>query len=144
MSDGKTPWSPRVLLGALALFACVHLPAQTVSAPAGTAAPAGWGAIAAKQGWYGYTFNRASRADAEREAMAQCNRAAGRAQPCEVRAAFAQTCGALATGNYGEWGTATGATAGIAGQAAIAECGRHLPTEPCKVLVSVCSSPGPT
>ena len=98
-----------------------------------------WGAIASLQGWYGYAFDQPSRAAAELAARAQCDRAAGRAGACVVRAYFDRACGALATGNYGEWGTAVAPTASAAGKAAAGQCETHLPTEPCKVVVSVCS-----
>ena len=64
---------------------------------------------------------------------------AGRAGSCEVRVSFDRACGALATGNFGEWGAASAATMGAAGKAAIAQCEGRLPTEPCKVVTSVCS-----
>ena len=90
-------------------------------------------------GWYGFSFNHASREAAERAARAQCDRAAGRPDTCVVRAYFDRSCGALAMGNYGEWGTAIAPTASAAGKAAVTECDNHLPTEPCKMTVSVCS-----
>jgi hypothetical protein len=98
-----------------------------------------WGAVASQSRWYGVSFNSPTREAAERMARAQCDRAAGRAGVCEVRTTFDRACGALATGNYGEWGTASAATALAAGKAAVAQCDSHLPTEPCKILVSVCS-----
>ena len=98
-----------------------------------------WGAIASKQGWYGISFNHLSREAAEADARAQCDRVAGRAGPCVVRTAFDRACGALATGNFGEWGAATAATANVAGTAAAGQCNSHLPTEPCRTVVSVCS-----
>ncbi|MDM0104387.1 DUF4189 domain-containing protein [Variovorax sp. J22R24] len=115
-------------------------------APGAGAAPAdnpnpSWGAIASQAGWYGYSYNHASRSAAERAARAQCDRAARRAGTCEVRAYFDRSCGALAAGNYGEWGTAIAPTAKAAGAAAIGQCDLHLPTEPCKIVVSVCSPP---
>src|SRR4051812_38699745 len=110
----------------------------------GQAAPAAtpeWGAIAARPGGYGYAFRHGTRAAAEQAARAQCEGASGRAGACEVRATFENSCGALATGNFGEWGAAIGADAKSAGQGAVAQCDRHLPTEPCKLIVSVCSLP---
>jgi len=98
-----------------------------------------WGAIASLQGWYGYAFDQPSLSAAELAARAQCDRAAGRPGACAVRTYFNRSCGALATGNYGEWGTAVAATASAASQGAAAQCDSHLPTEPCKVVVSVCS-----
>jgi len=106
--------------------------------PANAAAPS-WGAIAFKDRWYAYSFNHATRESAERAARTQCDRAARRPGTCEVRAFFDRSCGALATGNYGEWATANAPTAGAASRAAAAQCNNFLPTEPCKVLVSVCS-----
>jgi hypothetical protein len=101
-----------------------------------------WGAIASRYGWYGYAFDQGTRAGAERSARAQCEKATGQAGSCDVRATFDHACGALATGNFGEWGAATAATAGAAVQAAMGQCNSHLPTEPCKLLVSVCSPGG--
>lgn len=98
-----------------------------------------WGAIASRSGAYGYSFNHRSRDAAERAARAQCDRAAGRAGACDVRAFFDRSCGALAAGNYGEWGTAIAPTAAAAGSAAVAQCNNHLPTEPCKLVVNICS-----
>ncbi|MDM0074620.1 DUF4189 domain-containing protein [Variovorax sp. J2P1-59] len=119
---------------------CSGLPVRAGAAPAEDPGPS-WGAIASKAGWYGYSYNHASRSAAERAARAQCDRAARRADTCEVRAYFDRSCGALAAGNYGEWATATASTAKAAGLAAVGQCDLHLPTEPCKVVVSVCSPP---
>ena len=128
-------------LGTLALILCCTTAggAATASSPADRAQPPSWGAIASVQGWWGYSFNHASRGAAEQAARAQCERTAGQPGSCVVRTSFDRACGALATGNYGEWGTATAASAAGAGKAAAAQCNGHLPTEPCKVVVSVCS-----
>jgi hypothetical protein len=99
-----------------------------------------WGAIAYRAGSYGYAFNHDSRGAAERAARNQCDRAAGRAGACEVLAYFDRACGALATGNYGEWATAISSTNAAAGRAAVERCDAHLPTEPCKIVVSICSA----
>lgn len=113
-----------------------------------------WGAIASQPLGYGYSFNQKSQAAAEQAARAQCERpperkaAAGArgasvapvAPPaCEVRTVFDRGCAALVTGNFGEWGTAIAGTKEAANKAAIAECNGRLPTEPCKLVVSVCS-----
>lgn len=111
-----------------------------------------WGAIASGTGGYGYSFNQKSQAAAEQVARAQCERPPGRPvaasgkgmtptapAACEVRTVFDRSCAALVTGNFGEWGTAIAGTKEAAGQAAVAECNGRLPTEPCKVVVSVCS-----
>lgn len=98
-----------------------------------------WGAIASLDGAYGYAFNHPSRAAAERAARAQCDRTTGRAGACVVRAYFDRSCGAFATGNYGEWGTAIAPTAAAASKAATVQCDNHLPTQPCKAVLSICS-----
>lgn len=104
-----------------------------------------WGAIASQPLGYGYSFNQKTQAAAEQVARAQCERPPERkgapAAPvaCEVRTVFDRGCAALVTGNFGEWGTATAGTKEAAGKAAIAECNGRLPTEPCKLVVSVCS-----
>ena len=131
---------PVRLPGPLALLLCCAL-AGIVMGPA-RADPSprpSWGAIASLQGWYGYAFDQPSRGAAELAARAQCDRAAGRPGACAVRAYFDRSCGALATGNYGEWGTAIASTSSAAGKAAASQCESHLPTEPCRVVVSVCS-----
>jgi hypothetical protein len=124
------------LLG-LALAALAPVPGRA----ADRAPPSSWGAIASVQGGWGYAFNQASRAAAEQAAREQCERAAGRRGGCAVRISFDRACGALATGNFGEWGAASAATLAGARQAATAQCDGHLPTEPCKVAASVCSLP---
>ena len=126
-------------------------PAATVSARRSTPS---WGAIASQPLGYGYSFNQKSQAAAEQVARAQCERpperkgaAGAKGAPaasvapvaCEVRAVFDRSCAALVTGNFGEWGTATAGTKEAASKAAIAECNGRLPTEPCKLVVSVCS-----
>ena len=98
-----------------------------------------WGAIATADGLYGYAFDHPSRVSAENAARAQCERKAGRTGACTVRTAFDRACGAMATGNFGEWGVASAPTVAAARKEATAQCNSHLPTEPCKVLVAVCS-----
>ncbi|WP_168164824.1 DUF4189 domain-containing protein [Variovorax sp. PAMC 28711] len=112
----------------------VVLPAHAQSAQSPS-----WGAIASVYGAQGYAFNHPSRAAAEAAARAQCDRAARRPGACAVTAYFNRSCGALATGNYGEWGAATALTADAATQAAVGQCDAHLPTQPCKAVVTVCS-----
>ena len=101
-----------------------------------------WGAIATVDGLYGYAFDHPSRVSAENAARAQCERKAARRGACTVRTAFDRACGAMATGNFGEWGVATASTVAAARKEATAQCNSHLPTEPCKVLVAVCSGTG--
>jgi hypothetical protein len=107
--------------------------------------PPAWGAIASTQGGYGYAYSQPSRAAAERAAIDQCETALAKSRPgsargsCAVRTAFDRSCGALAVGNFGEWGIATASSESAAKQDAVKQCNSHLPTEPCRVTVGVCS-----
>lgn len=57
-----------------------------------------WGAIAyTARGAYGSTFNRASREEAEREALRECQRIAGRRTECRLMAGADSTCMAMAS-----------------------------------------------
>jgi hypothetical protein len=56
-----------------------------------------------------------------------------------VRASFDRACAALALGNFGEWGAGVAPTQAAATKTAIDACESHLPTEPCKLTVKVCS-----
>ncbi|MBS0454375.1 MAG: DUF4189 domain-containing protein [Proteobacteria bacterium] len=98
-----------------------------------------WGAIATVDGLYGYAYDQPTSASAENAARAQCERKAGRTGTCVVRTTFNRACGAMATGNFGEWGVASAPTIAAARKEATAQCDSHLPTEPCKVMVAVCS-----
>ncbi|MGI4779982.1 MAG: DUF4189 domain-containing protein [Janthinobacterium lividum] len=132
-----------IVLQAGALAAYAEEPDVRRSAPR-------WGAIASGTGGYGYSFDQKSRAAAEQVARAQCERPSGpQTAPsgrgttptaCEVRTVFDRSCAALVTGNFGEWGTAIAGTKEAAGESAVAECNGRLPTEPCKLVVSVCST----
>lgn len=138
------PLMPLVPLVPLVLFALPARAAGVASAAPAAAAPGkppSWGAIASMDGSYGFSFNQPSRALAEIAARAQCDRAAGRPATCAVRAYFDRSCGAYATGNYGEWATGLGPTAVAASKEAATQCDAHLPTQPCKVVFSVCSPP---
>jgi len=116
-------------------------PAGAAAANTANANPIGqsWGAIASTPASYAYSYNQATRAQAESAARAQCNRQSDAGRGCEVQAFFNNACGALARGNYGEWAVAVEASDALAGQAALAQCNSHLPTEPCRVVASVCS-----
>ena len=123
----------RLLLGACMAAACA-------TAFAADPQPPRWGAIASNYPAWGYAYDHPTRQAAEREARTQCERsAARRGVLCEVRITFAQACGALAQGNYGEWGVATAPSAAEAARGAAKQCDDHLPTEPCKVVVRACS-----
>ncbi|MES2532209.1 MAG: DUF4189 domain-containing protein [Pseudomonadota bacterium] len=127
-----------VMLVFCALSANAAGTASAAPAAASAKTPS-WGAIASMDGSYGFSFNQPSRALAEIAARAQCDRAAGRPATCAVRAYFDRSCGAYATGNYGEWATGLGPTAAAASKEAATQCDAHLPTQPCKVVMTVCS-----
>jgi len=135
------PLSPALRSRALAALLACGLTGPALAAGPSPAAPR-WGAIATVDGLYGYAYNHPSRAAAENAARAQCERKAGRTGGCQVRTAFDRACGAMATGNFGEWGVASAPTLDAARRDAAAQCNGHLPTEPCKVLVAVCSVGG--
>ncbi|RYY88406.1 MAG: DUF4189 domain-containing protein [Comamonadaceae bacterium] len=119
--------------GALWLLACCSL-AATAAEPGPS-----WGAIATADRSWGTAFNHSTRTAAEAAARAQCDRTAGRQGACAVRAYFDRSCGAVALGNYGEWAVATASTSAAAEKTAVGQCDGHLPTQPCRTLVSVCS-----
>ncbi|WP_399680456.1 DUF4189 domain-containing protein [Xenophilus sp.] len=126
----------RLLLGTCAA-------ALGAAAFAAAAQQPSWGAIASAYPAWGYAYEHPTREAAEREARAQCERAGRRrGASCEVRVTFERTCGAMAQGNYGEWGVATAPTAAEAARAAARQCDNHLPTEPCRVVVRACSPGG--
>jgi len=57
-----------------------------------------WGAIAyTARGAYGQTFNRASREDAEQQALRDCRRIAGRNAECRLMAGMDNSCVAMAS-----------------------------------------------
>ncbi|RZI78342.1 MAG: DUF4189 domain-containing protein [Variovorax sp.] len=135
------PMTSRTILNVAVLSLCCLLAGLTFDhAQAANDTSARWGAIASSNRWYGYSFSHPTRAAAEQAALNQCSRLAGRAGKCSVRLQFDRSCGALAEGNYGEWATATAPTREAAGKTAAAECDKHLPAEPCKVVVSACST----
>ena len=123
----------------MALLLCGALGHGAAAAAEPAERPQLWGAIATVDGLYGYAFNHPTRAAAENAARAECERKAGRAGACAVRTVFDNACGAMATGNFGEWGVASAPTIAAARTEATAQCDSHLPTEPCKVMVAVCS-----
>ena len=114
---------------------CALAPRPSLAAEPGPS----FGAIATFDRSYGYSFNHPTREAAEQAARAQCDRAARRPGGCIVGVWFDRACGAIALGNYGEWGVATALTASAAEKTAAAQCDGHLPTEPCKTLISACS-----
>jgi hypothetical protein len=136
----RSPTSTRRPTATLALALCCCLVGLAIDkARASPAQGPSWGAIASRSRSYGYSFNYPTRAAAELAASRQCDLRAGRPGTCAVRTYFDRNCGALAEGNFGEWGTATAQALDAAARAAGSQCDAHLPTEPCKVVVSLCS-----
>jgi hypothetical protein len=89
--------------------------------------------------FYGYSFGWSSRAQAEREALANCNRQAGEANACEVAIWFSDGCGALAIGSDGAWGADWSETASEASAKALKACRSEDDSGACEVVKSFCS-----
>jgi uncharacterized protein DUF4189 len=113
------------------------LASAVVLSTAGTAASAdNFGAIAFSQatGGYGYSYDHATRSQAESRAMAECR---SRNRGCKVAIWFKNACGAVATGSNG-WGSAWAGSRDGAERAAIGYCRQH--TNNCQVLAWTCTS----
>jgi len=95
-----------------------------------------YGAIAysPSTGAHGYSFDYGSRASAERKALSSCRKYA---RDCRVPLWFRNSCGALAVGNGGGWGTAWGPNRAAAEANALRSCRGH--TKGCGVVRWVCT-----
>jgi hypothetical protein len=99
----------------------------------------GWGAIAysKKDKKYGYSFEQASKAVAEKSALQYCNKSGG--AQCVIETSFDRLCGAVAAdGDQVAWGTS--GTRAAAEQRAVGECTK-LGGKKCEVKAWVCSAP---
>ncbi|HEY7551067.1 MAG TPA: DUF4189 domain-containing protein [Hyphomicrobiaceae bacterium] len=83
---------------------------------------------------HGWAYDYASRGDAKRHALAQCNR---HADDCVVPVWFRNACGALAVGADG-YGSGWGASRKLAETYAIQSCGRY--SAGCAVVRWVCTT----
>ena len=83
---------------------------------------------------HGWAYDYASRADAERRALAKCSR---HAHDCFVPVWFRNACGALAIGFEG-YGTGWGASRKLAETYALQSCQRY--SGGCRVVRWVCTS----
>jgi hypothetical protein len=99
----------------------------------GGSGAASYGAIAFSAGAFGYSDNRATRAEAEAEALKQCGQ-----QACVVATWFFNNCGALATSSNGPWGAEHAPSAERAQALARARCAREGGSD-CEIKVSHCS-----
>lgn len=96
-----------------------------------------YGAIAysPSTGAHGYSYDYASRAVAERKALAECRK---HARDCQVPLWFRNACGALAVGNGGGWGTGWGSNRALAERYALQSCSQY--TKGCSVIRWVCTT----
>jgi hypothetical protein len=96
-----------------------------------------YGAIAYSNttGAYGYSYDYASRGQAEERSMAECTK---RGSGCKVVLWFRNACGALATGRNFGYGFAWATTRGESEQVALRYCGKY--TSECKVAAWVCTT----
>jgi serine/threonine-protein kinase len=83
---------------------------------------------------HGWAYDYASRGDAKRHALVQCNR---HADDCIVPVWFRNACGALAVGADG-YGSGWGATRKLAETYAIQSCGRYSGS--CAIVRWVCTT----
>jgi hypothetical protein len=107
----------------LALGAALSPPSATAEADGGRGATEYFGAIAYSPSTraHGWAYDYTSRADAERRAMAKCQR---HARDCFVPVWFRNACGALAIGFEG-YGTGWGASRRLAETYALQSCRRY-------------------
>jgi hypothetical protein len=116
-------------------------PNQNSSGP-NTRSSASFGAIAATSTtgkFYGYSFGWSSQAEAEREALANCNRQAGAANACEIAVWFSDSCAALAIGSDGAWGADWAESTSEASANALKACRSEDDSGACEVVKSFCS-----
>lgn len=79
-----------------------------------------------------------SRAGAEREALARCERSAGNANACVIAIWFYNTCGAFAQDADGSWGAQHASSRPDAERMALKICAGHSRLGQCKVVKSFC------
>jgi Domain of unknown function (DUF4189)/CARDB len=110
--------------------------AQTSSSDAILAASADdkWGSIAYSDttGWYGYSYDYPTQAEAINSAVEACG-----AGDCRAVVWFANSCGSFAIGN-GVHGYARGDTRWVAEERALAECRRR--GGGCRIIAGACNS----
>ena len=114
---------------------------QNSSGP-NTRSSASFGAIAATSTtgkFFGYSFGWSSQAEAEREALANCNRQAGEANACEIAVWFSDSCAALAIGSDGAWGADWAESTSEASANALKACRSEDDSGACEVVKSFCS-----
>jgi hypothetical protein len=105
-------------------------------------AQASFGAIAATAttgNFYGYSFGRSSRAEAERDALSRCNQQAGAAGACTIAIWFGDGCAALAIGFDGTWGADWADTPAEASAKALKACQSEDDSGDCHVVKTLCS-----
>lgn len=123
---------------AISILKKTTLASAVVLLTAGAAVSAdNFGAIAFSQatGGYGYSYDHATRREAESRAMSECS---SRNRGCKVAIWFKNACGAVATGSNNAWGSAWAGSREGAERAALGYCRQH--TSNCQVLAWTCTS----
>lgn len=83
----------------------------------------------------GWSYNFASRKQAEREALKNCNKHGG---GCKIANWFRNACGAIAIGTNGGWGADWGVSLNQAKSKTVKQCGKY--DSGCKVVRWVCTT----
>ncbi len=83
----------------------------------------------------GYSYNYASRGDAEDRALSECRGYGG--TQCQILVWFRNACGAMATSSSGAYGSGWGTTTGLAESAALNSCEQSGAN--CVIERSVCT-----
>jgi serine/threonine-protein kinase len=101
---------------------------------------AGFGAIAYSDitKGHGYSYDYATRGDAERRALKECEFASRMAGDCRVLVWFQNACGALATARNGAAGSGWGSTRPLAHRYAMQSC-MNYGGRGCRVVRMVCT-----
>jgi hypothetical protein len=108
--------------------------AATLAAPTAALANDTYGSLAysPRTGAFGWSVGFSNRRGAEREAMANCD-----ARDCRKALYFVNSCGALARGEDGGWGSSWGESPRQARRKALDICERN--SYACEVIVTKCS-----
>ena len=89
---------------------------------------------------YRFSFGGRTQAEAEQMALAACRKLMPAGQSCNIAVWFRNSCGGLAKGDRGAWGSGWDYTARQAGKRAVAGC-QAKGGKNCQVAATQCSEP---